>query len=599
MDLPNIVVCSFYTADEYYRGHAATLRKNLARIGVSYQLEEIEKSDGQDWADICRKKIGFLARVCDENPNKKVFWIDVDCTLLELPDFVACFSADVVGFQRGFGTPLRIGYADRTRFWEPCFFDINTTAGARKFVRDAHTLERNADIRATDDYFFEESWRSNAARLSFQVIPSIAVLSKAAGSAQGIATFFSFGASGNVDHFKDQVKQHDAVRGAARTPPARLLRRQAHRGAKLLERRLPGHAARALRRIADNSGLTHVLTGGALPVADGAGSRYRDRIIKEVVMAGQRGDVAQIDQTFARLTASSIATEAEAAAKRAAESFAVYANKNPDSDPIKLVWWSRPFPGNVGDWLSPLILDATTDRSIRYQSPTAPSHDSHIVSVGSIGRFIKPGSIVVGTGISSTEYALEAHAHYISVRGPLTAELVRQCGGPLVESLGDSGAIISRIIPVQRGLTNGKIALVRHFAHANLPICLADNMIELSVCRSHPDEIRSFVVELNRFDAVVTSSMHIMIICHSYGIPCALITFEGFESTVHGTGIKYRDYCMGVDLDTVYEPVTVNSDLRRVDFESMAAEEKIAAGKLDEIEQAVTSAISSHISVTV
>src|SRR5205085_12588800 len=82
MDLTDVVVCSFYTADDYYRDHAERLRKNLADIGVGSELQEIVKQPGEDWADICRKKISFLGKVCEDNPDKKVFWIDVDCMLL-------------------------------------------------------------------------------------------------------------------------------------------------------------------------------------------------------------------------------------------------------------------------------------------------------------------------------------------------------------------------------------------------------------------------------------------------------------------------------------------------------------------------------------
>jgi hypothetical protein len=602
MDLSNIVVCSFHTSDEYYRGHAASLRKNLERLGVAYELEEIEKAPGEEWPDICRKKIGFLARVCDENPDKKVFWIDVDCALLELPTYVAGFTADIIGFQRGFGSPMRIGYAHRTRFWEPCFFGINTTPSARKFIHDAHLLEQSAQIRATDDYFFEESWRSNASRLSFQVIPSIAVISKAPATPQGVSTFFSFGASGNVQAYKHKVKQHGRTGGTARMRPVGGARHQALRAAKLLERRLPASAATSLRKLADTVGLTHVLTRGGMDAdafhLNGGASPHRNRIVNEMIMAGQRGEVSRVDQAFSRLASSGIPSEAEIAAKRAADAFSAYASKNVDAAPIRLAWWPRPFPGNFGDWLSPLILDAATDRSIAYQSPTAPTNEPHIFSIGSIGRFIKPSSLVVGTGISSDDVELDRKARYISVRGPLTADLVKQCGGPDVESFGDPGALLRRVIPIERGLTNGRIALVRHHRHASLPTALADTMDELSVCLSHPKAIRAFVTELNEYDAVVTSAMHVMIICHSYGIPCALITFEGFESAVHGSGIKYKDYALGADLDAVYEPIPVSTDLRRISFESMVSKEKISDRKLDEIEQAIASGIATYLSMS-
>src|SRR5690606_32377628 len=129
---------------------------------ITHELREIAKQPGQDWADLCRQKIPFLQSVCEQYPDRRVFWIDVDCSLLDLPEWVASFTADLIGFQRGFSAPMTIGYAHRTRFWEPCFLGINATELGRAFVADAARLEASSSVKATDDYFFEESWRTNA-----------------------------------------------------------------------------------------------------------------------------------------------------------------------------------------------------------------------------------------------------------------------------------------------------------------------------------------------------------------------------------------------------------------------------------------------------
>ena len=135
--MDGVVICSFYTGDDYYRTSADALRSDLDRLGLRSVIEEIEKPDGTDWADICRKKIPFVARVCESHPNDRVFWIDVDCRLLDIPDYVRNSTADLLGFQRGFGSPLTIGYGRRTRFWEPTFLGINATPGGRAFIAEA------------------------------------------------------------------------------------------------------------------------------------------------------------------------------------------------------------------------------------------------------------------------------------------------------------------------------------------------------------------------------------------------------------------------------------------------------------------------------
>lgn len=589
----SIVVCSFYTDDDYYRACANKLRANLTELGIEHELEVIVKAPGEDWADICRMKIGFLARVCQQHPDKKVFWTDVDCQLLNLPDYVSGFAADLIGFQRGFGSPMGIGYANRTRFWEPCFFGINTTDAARKFIADAAKIERSLRIKATDDYFLEESWRANAPGMSFQVIPSAAALGKADAD---IPAFFVFGSSGNVPDFKNRVTQHKSLQ--RRRAGRGSARKRALRAAKALERRLSEKsqpAAARLRRWADASGITHRLTHDvAVPAG---GFRHRAQLANQTVVAGQRGELERVRELSARLTANGIPSAKELGAMQAAEAFASYATAGPSETRLPLVWWARPFPGNFGDWLSPLVLQRVTGHPVKYVAPTVPTSDPHLIMIGSIGRFIKQRSIVVGTGVSSIDVELNRHARYLSLRGPLTAQVLRSSGGPDVQSLGDPAALLGRSIPVDLGPTNGRLALVRHFAHANLPVTRPDGMDELSVLTSHPDDLVSFVKKLAKYDGVVTSAMHVMIICHAYGIPCSLIGFRGFENSVHGTGMKYRDYSLGIGLDSVWEPQLVPLNVTDINWADRLRAEKISDAKLDEIEAAVTAGVAAYLEI--
>ena len=152
--------------------------------------------------------------------------------------------------------------------------------------------------------------------------------------------------------------------------------------------------------------------------------------------------------------------------------------------------------------------------------------------------------------------------------------------------------------PIERGATNGRIAFVRHFAHANLPVTLREDHDELGVLMSHPDEIRGFVETLNSYDAVLTSAMHVMIACHSYGIPVALVRFRGFEDAVHGSGIKYRDYAEGAGLSERWEPTSIGLDLRRTNTDDLIRRERVGDGKLDEIEQALARGIADYLDRT-
>ena len=571
----NAIVCSFYTADDYYRSHGARLKVNLESLGILYELREIAKQPGDDWADICRKKVAFIAEVCAANPDKKVFWTDVDCEIFSIPDFILNSTADIIGFQRGFSTPAKIGYQNRGRFWEPCFWGINTTDQARKMIAAAAEFEAVATVKATDDFFFEAAWRAVSPNMTFQIIPSNCAVDKGRGSLEGHEVFFRFGSSGQVANFKNKVVQH---KGNTNYKKKLGLKRRLLKFARLVEKKLPEDLSNKARSVVDASGVTGFLTGKKH-------QNVSSKIIGEIVAAGKAGDAEKFNNSFTFLQSTSLPTRNENAAIKAASSYLSYSSK-PSEKEIYLSWWENPYPGNYGDWLTPYIFSHYTENRIIFQGLTSRVIKKHIVSLGSVGRFIKSNSVVVGTGVSSFKYPLNTKADYVSVRGPHTADLLVQSGGPKIESFGDPGIVLAKILPLTRGTTNGRVALVRHHTHLQAPVILPDNFDELSVLLSHPDDIVSFIKKLNEYDSVVTSAMHVLITCQSYGIPCALVVFKGFEEYVHGDGIKYIDYALGADVKAI-SPTPINPKLDWREISSLIETITVSDSKIAEVEAAI------------
>ncbi len=583
MSNPGVIVCSFYTPDEYYGGHARELREQLDNLGIAHELLEITKAPGEDWADITRRKIGFIRSVCEKHPDKKVFWIDVDCRINYLPDYIANSTADLIGFQRSFGSPLQIGYGNRTRFWEPSFWGIGTSPQARKLIVDADELEKRAEVKATDDYFLEEAWRANARQLNFQMIPTTEIVRDRTPLEPGQRMpFFVFGSSGNVAEFKNKVVQHSGGKQVG-------LKRKLLRQAKKLEENLPDSLRNPLRRIADSTGVTGVLTSGQAKGID----PERSKALGEMMAGGLRGDRELFDHSLGAFEKKFMPSQGELANIAAASSFLHYSTTGEKE--LSLMWWAKPFPGNFGDWLSPLILAHYSNAKVILQSPVKPTNKKHVVALGSIGRFIRSSSVVVGTGVSTEDIELNKKATYVSVRGPITAKVLKASGGPEVAAFGDPGLVISRILPVARAKTNGRGVLVGHFSHSSIPLRLPEGIDELSVMMSSREDIEKFVRALNEYDFVVTSAMHVMITCHSYGIPCSLVTFEGYEENVHGSGIKYEDYALGAGVE-VANPLPLPLDLTKLDLRSLAKEIKVSEQKMDEVENHLRLAINKVLS---
>ena len=579
MSSRDVILCSFYTPDDYYANHAKELGSQLTELGIAHELLQVEKKPGEDWADVTRKKIGFIRDVCHRHPDKMVFWIDVDCRISYLPDFISNSTADLIGFQRSFGVPLFIGYAHRTRFWEPSFWGINTTAQARKLIEDAYELEQKAELKATDDYFLEEAWRANSKNLTFQMIPGNAVLKERAVLEPGQhQPFFGFGSSGNVAEFKGKVKQHGNKKNLS-------LRGKLLNSAKQIESLLPDQIRNPLRRLADSSGMTAALTKDRSFSID----PERSKLLAQIITNGRQGRRKAVESELAEFHKLYLPNYSEKSTLEVAESFLHFAAK--PGQAIALMWWEKPYPGNFGDWLSPLVVSGYAKSPIVHLAPTDVSLRKHIVALGSIGRFIRANSVVLGTGISSDDLTLHPKADYVSVRGPHTAKALKASSGKQLEEFGDPGLILSELISVERGKTNGKVAFVRHFSHSAIPVQLPSHVDELSVMMSHPKDIEQFVRTIVQYESVITSAMHVMIVCQSYGIPCGLVTFKGFEENVHGSGIKYEDYALGAGVE-VMNPVAIELDLRKSNLENLIKDIRVSNEKKQQVIGHVRQAIS-------
>lgn len=557
-----ITICSFYTAGGYYEECAEKLRNNMQKLGVHLHLEEMVVPEGKTWPEICRQKIPFLHRVRQANRDRLLFWIDVDCQLLRLPDFVRNSSADLIGFQRGFGDPLAIGYATKTRFWEPSFLGFGRSEAAQRFLETAYDLERTTDIYATDDYFFEEAWRREAANLTFQVIPS--ALSRAETPGQ----FFLFGSSSNVRKYQGTVKQHASPLNRKHLTPIRSVAR------RLALRYLPEPAISAILTVRDQIQSLTAASNVKKVEADSS----RQIALKDFNILVKRA-YAFNELSPERLStiASSVAGDPKAvqASLEWGRAFKAYRDEGSVRTPIPLVWWDSPSPGNFGDWLSPYIFANLEKRPIHYVKPDSSPGKPHLIAVGSIAKFAQANSIVFGSGIAHRNTQLHPGATYISVRGPHTADCLKQSGGRVPDVLGDPGILMSKLYQPRTTGKTGTAALVRHIRHQGLDIQMPSYMKELSILASQPAAIERLVDELVTMDFVITSAMHCFIVCQSYDIPCALVTFEGLEDAVPGDGIKYRDYLSGVG-QKEFSPVVLPTDLRNIDLHNWIVDERIS-----------------------
>lgn len=487
-----LLVISFHTPDAYYSEFAASMKRQLLELNIPYDIRQIEIPEGLKWPAICRKKVQFYYELFRDNFERyqKIIWIDIDCQLHYIPSFVFDFKVDLMAFRRGFQRLTRPS-KPKTRFWEPCLFVFDCNKRCLDLLEKASELEkRSPELEATDDFFFEEAWREVGSKLSYFEIPGDMAYVKEQATFNTVEyrsknIFFSFGSSGNVQEFRGSVVQHD------------------------LRQDCKSYLGSA-KRIADNQ--------------------------LKLALDLNHSDPLILDQPEHTLYAGLDENH-----RHVAKSLAAYAV---GFNPIKLFWWIRPAPGNMGDWLSPYILSRLTGRAVHY----APAKSASIVSLGSVGKFVQGHHVVWGTGISEESTQMDSRARYLAVRGPYTRAAVLRGGGVCGEIFGDPGILMSRLYSARAKMEKGRFGFVRHFVHQNCSVQVGTDVTELNILMSNPVEIEEFIDALNRCEAVATTSLHVCILCNSYKIPCVLVSLDSEVRGVHGDGVKYKDFFLGAGL---------------------------------------------------
>ena len=582
MDFSGAVVCSSHPRNTSARHVARGLREQLEKLNLACEFLEIDDEFLTVSSGKSRGMVKFVFNIAEKYPSRRIFWLDWGSNLISFSPLFLDSTADIVLVDAGDRKISDSNLRCREETFRTTMWGLGTSRSARKFIEDAHNLSVESALDLSDEYVLSEALIANASSLSVQTVPS-AEREERSSPAKSLHSLFSWEERDKQAHldFGSESKSDSSPSEA---------KRGAHSLAKSAELLVPENARLNLRRLSDFSGFT-----GLLVAERPRGlSRSREGLLRSSLSAIERGDIDLFDEKIASFRNLHVPGQDERTFLEAADALRAYAVRNQEKA-LRLAWWSTPYPGNFGDWLSPLIFSRLTDAGILLRSPMRPSVRSHLFGIGSIARFIGPKSVVVGTGVNDSRHRMSPNATYISARGPITAEAVRASGGPVVTQFGDPAIVLSELHPVGRAKTNGRIALVRHYAHASLPVRLAPNMDEIGVMMSSPSQMKAFLDSLNTYDGVLTSAMHVMIACHSYGIPCGLITFRRSEGVVRGTGVKYLDYSRGAEVDDVI-PISVELDLTELDINSVIRVVEISKEKKQQVLEHLRLGIKTVIS---
>ncbi|MDA3953912.1 MAG: polysaccharide pyruvyl transferase family protein [Bacteroidales bacterium] len=222
-----------------------------------------------------------------------------------------------------------------------------------------------------------------------------------------------------------------------------------------------------------------------------------------------------------------------------------------DDGKIPLTFWKvKP---NFGDLLSPYLIEKLSSKEIKYvhlktrsslkfvfkklfKSPTS------YFAVGSIIRRINSNSIVWGSGAFGTEVVkdFDSQAKILSVRGPLTRNLLRIYGIDCPVVYGDPALLIPKVYN-PRVEKKYKIGVILRWAENNWD--KANFGADVKKINMSSTNIEETLKEILECENILSSSLHGIILADAYGIPSAWLD----STTPKGLHFKFYDYFLSVE----------------------------------------------------
>ena len=180
---------------------------------------------------------------------------------------------------------------------------------------------------------------------------------------------------------------------------------------------------------------------------------------------------------------------------------------------------------NFGDKLNTIILDKYVGK---YQ--IVPNNDKcKLMPLGSILETSTTGDMIWGSGMMyNKEYQAPAYTEILSVRGPLTRDLIKGVNVP--EIYGDPALLLPLIYHPNIKKIH-KVGYIPHYIDKG--IWTEGFIIDVQ------QDTYKVIDDILSCERIVSSCLHGLIVSEAYGIPA---TWVELSNNVLGSGFKFRDY---------------------------------------------------------
>nr|WP_321233424.1 polysaccharide pyruvyl transferase family protein [uncultured Psychroserpens sp.] len=203
---------------------------------------------------------------------------------------------------------------------------------------------------------------------------------------------------------------------------------------------------------------------------------------------------------------------------------------------------------NYGDALAPFICSKLAKKKIvRVQFLKSKKYRlfvKHYFTLGSIIKRINSNSIVWGSGIIKKD-ELITNATFLAVRGPRTRARLLELGYDAIpEKYGDPALLLPQFISNNEKKTYA-LGIIPHFVDYEDVKKIFSDKKDIKVIDLVTDDVVKTTQEILECEAIISSSLHGLIIPHTYKIPALWMKFS---DNLSGDNIKFYDYFESVGI---------------------------------------------------
>jgi hypothetical protein len=247
-------------------------------------------------------------------------------------------------------------------------------------------------------------------------------------------------------------------------------------------------------------------------------------------------------------------------------------------------WWDKPRGGNLGDQLSPLIVERVLGVGTRLVDA-----GPRLLAIGSVLGLADRQTVVWGSGFVSGGDAPTGRRPpvVLAVRGPRTARRLVELGSPSPEVLGDPGLLAPLLLEPSAasdrpdttghgGITTSvrptkdRVGLILHIDHLTSAEELGqlpdvDVVIDFRVRGA--EQITEVLRTIRSCSRIISSGLHGLVLAHAFGIPAAWVEFTspGYRP-LNGGRFKFHDHLesVGSAVETpnvIEDPRAIRPDL--------------------------------------